>query len=818
MTNPSTLSVQSVRRAAITARGVVQGVGFRPFVYNAARSNGLAGWVRNESGAVRIEVQGGRAAVDAFLEQLRNSPPPQARIDSLDVADIPLDNLDAAASFEIRVSGADTSPRPTIPADLATCAECLAEINTPGERRHGYPFTNCTNCGPRLSIIGRLPYDRPNTSMSSFDMCAACRAEYENPADRRFHAQPIACPACGPRLQLLNASGVETAVGPAALTAAVESLLSGRIVALKGLGGFQLLADATDAEAIARLRERKHRPDRPFAVMMASLDEVRRYCRVSDEEARLLTSHQAPIVLLRRSCLEICDSGRPAASAAGPFCEGVAPGNPYLGVMLPHTPLHHLLMQAAGRPIICTSGNLSEEPMAIDTEDALRRLGSIADMLLTHDRPIVRPVDDSIVRVGVAGVQVLRRARGFAPLPIEIQTATDNPPAVLAVGGHLKNTVALTLGMVRETHHVDAVPSAHIGDLESTASIDVFRRAIDDLIDFYKTTPTVVTCDLHPDYASTRHAEELASRWDVPLVRVQHHHAHVAACMAEHDLQGPVLGFAWDGTGYGPDGTVWGGEVLLCEGAEYHRAAHLRTFALPGGDRAAREPRRSAIGLLYEIFGPQAAEYAKDWFTPRELDNLLLMLDRKINSPRTSSMGRLFDAVAALSGLPPVITFEGHAAMALEFSADENEQAAYPFVLSPCGASVPPAQPMQPRRPHHNVVIDWEPLVRGVLADRAAGVPVATVSGRFHNALADMAVAVAKMPKKPLPIVLSGGCFQNALLTERVNRRLSAAGFSVYNHHKTPPGDGCIALGQAAVALNAIHRKTDFNPLKTTKP
>ena len=795
MTNPPTSSVQPVRRVAITARGVVQGVGFRPFVYNAARSNGLAGWVRNESGAVRIEVQGGRAAVDAFIEQLRNSPPPQARIDSLDIADIQPEELDAAASLAIRASGADSSPQPTIPADLATCAECLAEINTPGERRHGYPFTNCTNCGPRLSIIERLPYDRPNTSMSSFEMCAACRAEYENPADRRFHAQPIACPTCGPQLQLLDVNSEEKAVGPAALTAAVEALLSGRIVALKGLGGFQLLADATNADAVTRLRERKHRPDRPFALMMASLDEVRRYCRVSDEEARLLISHQAPIVLLRQL----------AAEAASPLVEGVAPGNPYLGVMLPYTPLHHLLIQAVGRPIICTSGNLSEEPMAIDTDDALRRLGPIADVLLTHDRPIVRPVDDSIVQIGIAGVQVLRRARGFAPLPIEIQTDVDNPPTVLAVGGHLKNTVALTLGRVRETHHekVKTILSAHIGDLESTASIGVFRRAIDDLLEFYKTTPKVVACDLHPDYASTQHAEELAVRWDVPLVRVQHHHAHVAAGMAEHDLQGPVLGFAWDGTGYGPDGTVWGGEVLLCEAAECHRAAHLRTFALPGGDRAAREPRRSALGLLYEIFGSKATEYAKDLFAPQELENLLLMLDRKINSPRTSSMGRLFDAVAALVGLPPVVTFEGQAAMALEFVADEDEQA-YPFACSTCGAGVSPAAPMQPGRPHHNIVIDWEPLVRGVLADRAAGVPVAAISGRFHNALADMAVTVAKMPEKPLPIVLSGGCFQNALLTERLNRRLSAEGFSVYNHHKTPPGDGCIALGQAAVALNRV--------------
>jgi len=457
--------------------------------------------------------------------------------------------------------------------------------------------------------------------------------------------------------------------------------------------------------------------------------------------------------------------------------------------MLPYTPLHHLLMQAVGRPLICTSGNFSEEPMAIAIEDALRRLGPIADVLLTHDRPIVRPVDDSIVRVGIDGPRVLRRARGFAPLPIELH-GDGYAPTVLAVGGHLKNTVALTLSRVRETHHVQVVMSAHVGDLESTLSIEVFRRAIDDLLDFYRATPEIVACDLHPDYASTRHAELLAARWDVPLVRVQHHHAHVAACMAEHGLHGPALGFAWDGTGYGPDGTVWGGETLLCEGAEYRRVAHLRTFALPGGDRAVREPRRSALGLLFELFGPAAAEHAADWFRPRELDNLLSILNRKIHSPRTSSMGRLFDAAAALCGLPSVITFEGQAAMAMEYAADKTEQESYKFSLSSLD---------------DRIVIDWEPLIRGVLADRAAGVHVSRISARFHNSLAEMAVAVvAQSQEKTLPVVLSGGCFQNALLAERVLRRLSDAGFSVYNHRQTPPGDGCIALGQAFLALQQV--------------
>ncbi len=791
----------TVRRVAISVRGVVQGVGFRPFVYNAARAERLSGWIRNEAGTVRIEVQGEPGAVNAFLDVLRNSPPPQARIDAVEIEEIsPLPEGEGTSAFEIRKSEGNSPPRPTIPADLATCRECLAEIFDPSERRHNYPFTNCTNCGPRWSIIERLPYDRPWTSMASFEMCAACRAEYEDPADRRFHAQPIACPRCGPTLQLLDIQGHELAVGEAALSAAAEALLAGRIVALKGLGGFQLLTDATSAEAVARLRRRKQRPDRPFAVMLASPEETRKYCRVSDEEVRQLSSHQAPIVLLRRS-------RQLAAEAASPLpspLTGVAPGNPYLGVMLPYTPLHHLLMRAVGRPLICTSGNFSEEPMAIDVEDALRRLGSIADVLLTHDRPIVRPVDDSIVRVGIVGPRVLRRARGFAPLPIELHGDGD-APTVLAVGGHLKNTVALALHSLvgqppsavlddatqpgAAVPHVQVVLSAHVGDLESTLSIEVFRRAIDDLLDFYRATPEIVACDLHPDYASTRHAELLAARWDVPLVRVQHHHAHVAACMAEHGLQGPVLGFAWDGTGYGPDGTVWGGETLLCEGAEYRRVAHLRTFALPGGDRAVREPRRSALGLLFELFGPAAAEHAADWFRPRELDNLLSILTRRVHSPRTSSMGRLFDAVAALCGLPTVITFEGQAAMALEYAADENERGSYQCLLSSLD---------------DRIVIDWEPLIRGVLADRAAGVHVSRISARFHNALAEMAVAVAQSLKTTLPIVLSGGCFQNALLAERVHRRLSEAGFAVYNHRRTPPGDGCIALGQAFLALRQV--------------
>jgi len=754
-------------RRAIGVRGVVQGVGFRPFVYNRAIAHGLAGWVRNDADRVRIEVQGERTAVDAFVEALRDDPPPQARVDRVDVAELSLQD-GHAEPFEIRASDPAAAPQPTIPADLATCADCLAEIRTPSERRFGYPFTNCTNCGPRWSIIERLPYDRLRTSMAGFEMCPDCRGEYEDPTDRRFHAQPIACPRCGPVLELLRADGKPMDTEPEALVAAAEAVVQGQILALKGLGGFQLVVDATNRKAVAELRRRKHRPDKPFALMIASIDEVRRRCQLSQEEARVIASPQAPILLLRQ---------RRDADATADIAPEAAPGNPYLGVMLPSSPLHHLLLAEIGRPIVCTSGNLSEEPMAITTEEALEQLGNIADLFLTHDRPIIRPVDDSVARVGPDGLQVHRRARGFAPLPIELPSPG---PVVLAVGGHLKNAVALSLG-------ARAVVSSHVGDLDNARSVEVHRRAIDDLIDFFDVVPERIACDLHPDYASTRHAEVLAARWNVPLVHVQHHHAHVVAGMIEHRLPGPVLGFSWDGTGYGSDGTAWGGEALVCDGAGFHRVAHLRTFPLPGGDRAAREPRRSALGVLFEILGEDAAEYATDWFSPAEVSLLLTALARSLHSPRSSSMGRLFDAVAALCGLPGRCSFEGHAAMALEFAADGDVEEAYPLPISD----------------DEPAVADWEPLVRAILADRRAGEPIGRISARFHNGLAEMAVAVARREGRP-DVVLTGGCFQNALLTERVRGRLLLTRHNVYTHRCVPPGDGGLALGQLAVAIRSF--------------
>jgi hydrogenase maturation protein HypF len=755
---------------AVRVRGVVQGVGFRPFVYNAAQAESLSGWVLNEPDAVRIEVQGNGQALERFLDALRGRHPPQARIDVLDVQEIsarPPPSNDST-SFQIRKSTGDSVRNPAIPADLATCSECLLEIRNPSERRHEYPFTNCTNCGPRWSIIEQLPYDRPRTSMEGFVMCSECHSEYEDPSDRRFHAQPIACPVCGPRIELLKSDGTPVADRGPALEESARAVLSGKILALKGLGGFQLIVDATDQAAVERLRQRKQRPDRPLAVMLPNRAAVLERCVVCPNEMASLESPAAPILLLRR---------RTDADAVDDVMSVVAPGNPYLGTMLPYTPLHHLLMDRIAGPIVCTSGNLSEEPMAISTDDAVLRLGKIADLILTHDRRIVRPVDDSVARVGPDGLQIIRRARGYAPLAINVGC---DLPAVLAVGGHLKNTIGLSLGS-------QVVISPHIGDLDNTLAVEVHRRSVDDTIAFFGVTPDVVACDLHPDYASTRHAEELASQWDVPLVRIQHHHAHVASCVAEHRIVGPVLGLSWDGTGYGVDRTVWGGEVLMCEEAEFHRVAHLRTFSLPGGDQAVREPRRSALGVLFEIMGDAAAEIAAQWIRHDDLRTLIDALDRPKLFPRTSSMGRLFDAVAAMCSLSERVSFEGQAAMALEFAADPAVRDAYPLPLSE-------DDPTQ---------ADWEPLIRGVIDDRSDGVAIARIAAKFHNALAEMALAAA-VRADCQQIVLTGGCFQNSLLTDRVRERLLEKGFRVYTHREVPPGDGGIALGQVLIAAKLI--------------
>ena len=763
----SILPEGEVVRVEMTVSGIVQGVGFRPFVYQLANKLGLTGFVRNESASVRIQVQGPGAALEEFRSRLLLESPPQARIESVEIRVLPPDLSEK--EFWIASSSEPWAKAPVIPADLATCEECRREIFTPGERRYRYPFTNCTNCGPRWSIIRGLPYDRPVTSMAQFEMCRECREEYEDPADRRFHAQPIACPQCGPSLSLLTPDGVPVAGKDDALRKAAGAVREGKILALLGLGGFQLVVDATASPAVQTLRERKRRPHKPFAVMFPTLEVASRWCEISGEEAQALLSPQAPILLVRR---------RTHLSPGLPrIAEEVAPGNPYLGVMLPYTPLHHLLMAEIGGPVVCTSGNLSEEPMSITPEEGLARLGKIADLFLVHDRPIVRPVDDSVARIFRGRIQLLRRARGYAPLPCRMPRGSSK---ILAVGAHQKNTVALLLGP-------SAIVGAHIGDLDNILSQKVHRRAIEDLLTFYEVIPEAIACDLHPDYASTLLAQELSRHFGVPLVSVQHHHAHIAACMAEHHLEGPVLGVAWDGAGYGTDGTVWGGEFLIVEGGNFRRVGSLRPFPLPGGEKASREPRRSALGLLYAHGGLASCSVIQHLFTGQEFAILQEILKKNIYSPVSSSVGRLFDAVATLLGASPTTTFEGQAAMELEFQATAAGPSRYRAELVEKDL----------------LLIDWGPLVEAILSDLKAGRDPAEIAWAFHEALAESICQVASRLGQAT-VVLSGGCFQNRLLSELTIDKLQERGFQVYWPEAYPPNDGGIALGQLAVAQASL--------------
>jgi hydrogenase maturation protein HypF len=764
-----------IQRAHIVIRGAVQGVGFRPFVYRLATELDLQGWVLNSSEGVFIEVQGARDILEVFLLRLEAEKPARSFIQSLEFAY--LDPVEFAG-FEIRSSSSGGARNTLVLPDIATCPDCLAEILDPADRRYRYPFTNCTNCGPRFTIIESLPYDRGNTSMKRFALCPECRHEYEDPLDRRFHAQPTACPVCGPRLELWNASGQIQAQGDEALLAAAAAVRAGLIAAVKGLGGFHLVADGRNHEAVERLRARKRREEKPLALMYPSIDAVRKHCDVSRLEERLLLSPESPIVLLRRNSAELRD---------GQIASSVAPGNPYLGVMLPYTPLHHLLLRELAFPIIATSGNLSDEPICIDEREALQRLKGVADVFLVHDRPIVRHMDDSIVRVMLGRELVLRRARGYAPLPLSLRQPA---PAMLAVGGHLKNTIALA---VRNNVFI----SQHIGDLETPEAAEAFHKVIASFYDLYETRPEIVVTDMHPDYLSTRFAQSCSQ----PLVTVQHHYAHIAACMAENELEDPVLGVSWDGTGYGLDGTIWGGEFLLADKSSFLRIAALRSFRLPGGASAIKEPRRTAIGVLYEIFGDRLFDRCDlrplQAFSRVEAAVLHQMLNKRVNSPLTTSAGRLFDAVASLSGLRQKVSFEGQAAMELEFAITEEEAGTgYPYALT--------TRKLAPED-RELIIIDWEPMILALSADLSRGVPIGAVSARFHVSLAEMIVAVARRVGLE-KVALSGGCFQNRFLTERTVRRLEAEGFRPYWHQRIPPNDGGIALGQIAAVLRSQQR------------
>lgn len=750
-------------RLAIVAEGIVQGVGMRPFVYRAALEHELVGWVRNDADGIRIEAQGALEHLRAFVETLERDGPRAGRLTRVRVSEIPSSPSDT--DFRIIASALDAAPRAVLPPDLAMCAACALEVSTPGARRYRYPFTHCTDCGPRATIVTALPYDRARTTMKSFVMCEACRAEYEDPSDRRFHAEAIACPACGPTLAL-ECRDV-AARGERALDEAISCLRRGEVLAVQGLGGFQLLVDATREDAVRELRRRKGREAKPLAVLFSSPDDVRRHCSLSSLEERELASPTAPIALLTRRVDGLAPS--------------VAPRQPRIGAMLPTTPLHKLLVEGVGRPLVCTSGNLSEEPMCIDIAAAAARLADVADAFLHHDREIVRPVDDSVVRVDPGGITVLRRARGLSPAALTLAEAT---PTVLALGAQQKSTVALAI-------HGEVIVSPHVGDLHSVDGARLHEATARDMLRFFDAEPDAIACDLHPDYASTRLAERLAAELDVPLVRVQHHHAHVMACAAEHGLTGRVLGLAWDGAGLGDDGALWGGEALVCEGDTCRRVAHLRPFALPGGEAAMREPRRAALGLLHAVFGAEAIDHAEGMFSSSESRTLVTMLERRVSTPVTTSVGRLFDAVAALVGVAPAgrLRFEGEAAMALEDAAVADEVAPYPMPLS----DGTPA------------VADWGPLVRALLADVRSGAATSLVAARFHATLAALAETVAARCGVR-SVVLAGGCFQNALLTRLAKGRLTASGHRVYTARELSPNDGALSVGQALVASRFLAR------------
>jgi hydrogenase maturation protein HypF len=851
-------------RLKMVVQGAVQGVGFRPFVYRLATELKLNGYVSNTAQGVFIEVEGRRNFLKQFQHRIEVEKPPRAVVQSINSSFVDTIGYDA---FEIRDSKERGDKTAFILPDIATCADCLREILDPGNRRFGYPFTNCTNCGPRFSIIETLPYDRSNTSMKKFAMCDECEREYQDPLDRRFHAQPNACPECGPHLEVWDKDGEALATRDDALRIVADTVRGGKIVALKGLGGFQLIVDARNEDAVVRLRERKHREEKPFALMYPSLEAVRNDCEVSQLEEKLLLSPEAPIVLLRRStAFEAVGSAgvSPAESkpsrleARSPHKQdacapSIAAGNPNLGVMLPYSPLHHLLMRELNFPIVATSGNLSDEPICIDEHEALDRLCGIADAFLVHDRPIVRHVDDSVVRTMCGREMILRRARGYAPLPIVVgrlcqtpnqgvsqsgaagtrATQTGSPkgeargserikrPTILAVGGHLKNTVALKIDN-------NIFVSQHIGDLETKEAYAAFRQTCGDLPRLYDANIDVVACDMHPDYLSTKYAldwgahapsragfgvapeqsfrsllhaievrdgeDAIASTPEACATQsigssaralpIQHHWAHVAACMAENQIEAPALGVVWDGTGYGLDGTIWGGEFLLAKrDGTFERVAHFRQFRLPGGDRAIKEPRRSGLGLLYEIFGEHAWDFSTVDLSEKERPLLERMLEKPINAPLTSSVGRLFDAVASLIGLRQRASFEGQAAMELEFARQSDVSDAYPF-------RVEEARPMK---------VDWEPMIYELLTDLRRKAASGLISAKFHNALVEMIVLVAKKIGER-NVVLTGGCFQNRYLTERVVTRLREEKLTPYWHNRIPPNDGGIALGQAVAA------------------
>jgi len=767
----------TTRRVRARVDGTVQGVGYRPFVYRLAAELGVAGWVLNDERGVLVEAEGPAGAVDAFVARLRSDAPPLADVRGVECQHVA---VVGEPGFQIVASergGAATGPSskvaPVTP-DSATCEDCLAELADPRDRRYRYPFLNCTNCGPRFTIVRAIPYDRPATTMAGFVMCAACQAEYEDPLDRRFHAQPNACPACGPQVRLLQRDGtpVDEDPGTDPLRAAVRDLLDGKILAIKGLGGYHLACRADDERAVAELRSRKHREDRPFALLVSDVQAARALVECSEPEAALLCSRARPIVLARRL-------------QNAPVAASVAPRAPDLGVMLPYTPLHQLLAADAGVPLVMTSGNVSDEPIAFDDADALQRLAPIADRFLVHDRPIATRTDDSVVRVVRERPLLMRRSRGYAPGALDLPVSS--PRHLLGVGAEQKNAFCIAKGD-------RAWPSHHIGDVKNFETLTSLRDGVAHFEALFEVRPEVIAHDLHPDYLSTRYAQE---REGVELVGVQHHHAHLAATLAEHGESGPAVAAIYDGTGLGGDGTIWGGEILVGGLAGFERAGHLATVPMPGGEGAIREPWRMACAWLTQLREPLPAAFEE---IPQQRWNMVArMVMGGVGTMPTSSAGRLFDAVAAMCGVRLEVSYEGQAAIELEALADPGAAEPYPFATFASSSKVDEDQ----LRPDPVVVMDPRPAIVAVLADLAAGVAVSTISARFHAGLAQATVrgCVLAAEREGVDLaVLSGGVFQNRLLLESTAAALQRAGLRVLVPERLPCNDGQIAFGQVAVA------------------
>jgi hydrogenase maturation protein HypF len=756
------------QRAAISVRGVVQGVGFRPFVYRLAAAHRLFGWVRNTSGKVEIEVEGGKTAIRNFLEELSIQAPPMARIEGIQTKYL---SPQGYTDFRIEESVSKANQYQLVSPDIATCAECREEIFDPLNRRYRYPFTNCTNCGPRFTIIEDIPYDRPNTTMRDFKMCPRCQREFDDPLNRRFHAQPNACPECGPQLELVDAHGKKEKCADVIRKAAVL-LIAGKIIALRGLGGFQLACDATNPATVNLLRARKHRPAKPFAVMASTIEDIMLHCRVSAAEAELLSSAQAPIVLLRWN------------TKFSDIASDVAPDLKYLGMMLPYTPLHHLLLRAVGRPLVMTSANLSEEPIAKDNDEAFIQLHAIADYFLVHNRGIYARYDDSVFIVAENKPVALRRARGYAPSPIHLPYQSKQ---ILACGAELKNTFCL----MRDDH---AFVSQHIGDMENEETLEHFEHTVKLYQKLFRIEPEIIACDLHPEYLPSKYAAHIAAEQGLPLIPVQHHHAHIVSCMAENGVETPVIGVAFDGVGYGTDGAIWGGEFLVADWHGFRRAGHFEYVPMPGGAAAINKPYRMALGYLYSLLG---ADFSLDGLplgkiNPVETAIIRQQIQQRINCPLTSSAGRMFDAVAALVGLSREVSYEAEAAVALEMQAPDRFTKTgiktYPYSFK-----------------EQNGVNDVKlgKLFSAVVDDVRNQVAVSAISLKLHQTVAQISVAMCRVVSQQTGIkqvALSGGVFQNRLLLQLTSDGLQQSGFQVFTHHLVPCNDGGLSLGQAVIA------------------